>query len=36
VPSTTCSHAYGKQLLADLGSKEAVMAVRRDFAEGLR
>lgn len=32
VPSTYCSHLYGKQLLADLGSKEAIMAVRRDFA----
>ncbi|WP_028346421.1 carboxymuconolactone decarboxylase family protein [Bradyrhizobium murdochi] len=32
VPSTYCSHVYGKQLLADLGSKEAVMAVRRNFA----
>ncbi|NOJ48187.1 carboxymuconolactone decarboxylase family protein [Bradyrhizobium archetypum] len=32
VPSTYCSHVYGKQLLADLGSKEAVIAVRRNFA----
>lgn len=32
VPSTYCSHVYGKQLLTDLGSKEAVMAVRRNFA----
>jgi len=32
VPSTYCSHVYGKQLLADLGSKEAILAVRRDFA----
>ena len=32
VPSTYCSHVYGKQLLADLGSKDAVLAVRRDFA----
>jgi hypothetical protein len=31
VPSTYCSHVYGKQLLGDLGSKEAVMAVQRDF-----
>lgn len=30
VPSTYCSHVYGKQLIADLGSKEAVLAVRRD------
>ncbi len=32
VPSTYCSHVFGKQLLADLGLKEAVLAVRRDFA----
>jgi uncharacterized peroxidase-related enzyme len=32
VPSTYCSHVYGRQLLADLGSKEAILAVRRDFA----
>ncbi|KRR20047.1 carboxymuconolactone decarboxylase family protein [Bradyrhizobium retamae] len=32
VPSTYCSHVYGKQLLADLGSKEAVIAVRCNFA----
>ncbi|HWC94746.1 MAG TPA: alkylhydroperoxidase [Pseudolabrys sp.] len=31
VPSTYCSHVYGKQLIADLGSKEAVLAVQRDF-----
>ncbi|HWB47335.1 MAG TPA: alkylhydroperoxidase [Hyphomicrobiaceae bacterium] len=31
VPSTYCSHVYGKQLLADLGSKEKVLAVQRDF-----
>jgi uncharacterized peroxidase-related enzyme len=31
VPSTYCSHVYGKQLLADLGSKDAVLAVQRDF-----
>lgn len=31
VPSTYCSHVYGKQLVADLGSKDAVLAVRRDF-----
>ena len=36
VPSTYCSHVYGKQLVADLGSKEAVLAVQRDFrAAGL-
>ena len=31
VPSTYCSHVYGKQLVADLGSKEAVLRVQRDF-----
>lgn len=31
VPSTYCSLVYGKQLIADLGSKEAVLAVQRDF-----
>jgi uncharacterized peroxidase-related enzyme len=31
VPSTYCSHVYGRQLIADLGSKEAVIAVQRDF-----
>lgn len=31
VPSTYCSHVFSKQLLADLGSKEAILAVRRDF-----
>jgi uncharacterized peroxidase-related enzyme len=31
VPSTYCSYVYGKQLVADLGSKEAVLAVQRDF-----
>ncbi|QCI62858.1 carboxymuconolactone decarboxylase family protein [Phreatobacter stygius] len=31
VPSTYCSYVYGKQLIGDLGSKEAVMAVQRDF-----
>jgi hypothetical protein len=36
VPSTYCSHIYGKQLIADLGSKEAVLAAQRDFrAAGL-
>jgi uncharacterized peroxidase-related enzyme len=29
--STYCSYVYGKQLIGDLGSKEAVMAVQRDF-----
>ena len=31
VPSTYCSHVYGRQLVADLGSKHAVLAVQRDF-----
>ncbi len=31
VPSTYCSHVYGRQLVADLGSKDAVLAVQRDF-----
>jgi uncharacterized peroxidase-related enzyme len=31
VPSTYCSHVYGKQLIADLGSKEAVLSAQRDF-----
>ncbi|EJN04524.1 hypothetical protein [Phyllobacterium sp. YR531] len=31
VPSTYCSHVYAKQLIGDLGSKEMVLAVQRDF-----
>lgn len=31
VPSTYCSHVYAKQLLEHLGSKDAVLAVQRDF-----
>lgn len=31
VPSTYCSYVYGKQLIDDLGSKEKVLAVQRDF-----
>ncbi|WP_262027526.1 carboxymuconolactone decarboxylase family protein [Microvirga sp. Mcv34] len=31
IPSTYCSHVYSKQLADDLGSKEAVLAVQRDF-----
>lgn len=31
VPSTYCSHVYGRQLIGELGSKEAVLAVQRDF-----
>ncbi len=30
-PSTYCSYVYGKQLVGDLGSKAAVMAVQKDF-----
>ena len=31
VPSTYCSMVYGKQLSKDLGSKDNVLALRRDF-----
>jgi uncharacterized peroxidase-related enzyme len=31
VPSTYCSYVYGQQLIDDLGSKQAVLAVQRDF-----
>jgi len=31
VPSTYCSYVYGYQLIEDLGSREAVIAVQRDF-----
>lgn len=31
IPSTYCSHVYSRQLIDDLGSKEAVLAVQRDF-----
>lgn len=31
IPSTYCSHVYAKQLIGDLGSKEAVLAVQRDY-----
>ncbi len=31
VPSTYCSHVYSRQLISDFGSKEAVLAVQRDF-----
>jgi uncharacterized peroxidase-related enzyme len=30
VPSTYCSTVYGRQIVADLGSKEAVLALQRD------
>ncbi len=34
--STYCSHVYSQQLIGDLGSKEAVLAVQKDFrAAGL-
>ncbi len=31
IPSTYCSFVYSKQLVGDLGSKKAVLAVQRDF-----
>jgi uncharacterized peroxidase-related enzyme len=31
IPSTYCSYVYDKQLVGDLGSKQAVMAVQKDF-----
>jgi uncharacterized peroxidase-related enzyme len=31
VPSTYCSFVYGQQLIQDLGSKDAVIAVQQDF-----
>lgn len=31
VPSTYCSHVFGRQLIADFGSKDALLAVQRDF-----
>jgi len=31
IPSTYCSYVYGKQLIGDLGSRQAVLAVQRDF-----
>lgn len=31
IPSTYCSHVYSRQLIEHLGSKEAVLAVQRDF-----
>jgi uncharacterized peroxidase-related enzyme len=33
VPSTYCSHVYSKQLVAELGSKETVLAIQRDFRD---
>jgi uncharacterized peroxidase-related enzyme len=31
VPSTYCSYVYGRLLAGDLGSKDAVIAIHRDF-----
>ena len=31
VPSSYCSHVYSRQLIADFGSKDAVLAVQHDF-----
>ncbi|HKQ94752.1 MAG TPA: alkylhydroperoxidase [Aestuariivirgaceae bacterium] len=31
VPSTYCSYVYARQLVDDLGTREAVLAVHRDF-----
>jgi uncharacterized peroxidase-related enzyme len=31
IPSTYCTHVYSRQLIADLGSKDAVLAVQSDF-----
>ncbi|TKT80130.1 alkylhydroperoxidase [Aquamicrobium sp. LC103] len=31
IPSTYCSQVYARQLIDDLGSKEAVLAAQRDF-----
>lgn len=31
IPSTYCSHVYARGLAADLGSKEQVLAIHRDF-----
>ena len=31
VPSSYCSHVYGRLLTKELGSKDAVIALRRDF-----
>ena len=33
VSSTYCSYVYGKRLVGHLGSKEAVVAVHRDFGQ---
>jgi uncharacterized peroxidase-related enzyme len=31
IPSTYCAYVYSQQLIGDLGSKQAVLAVQRDF-----
>ena len=31
IPSTYCSHVYGQRLLSELGSKDTVLAIQRDF-----
>lgn len=31
VPSTYCSHVFSQQLIGDLGSKQAVLRLQRDF-----
>ncbi len=31
IPSTYCSSVYSKRLVGELGSKEAVLAIRRDY-----
>lgn len=31
IPSTYCSHVYSRRLIGELGSKDAVLAVQRDF-----
>jgi uncharacterized peroxidase-related enzyme len=31
IPSTYCSHVYGQRLLSELGSKNTVLAIQRDF-----
>lgn len=33
IPSTYCSHVYGRRLQAELGSKAAVLAIQRDFRD---
>lgn len=33
VPSTYCSLVYGQQLLQDLGTREAVLALQRDYRQ---